>query len=174
MQTYSCHMLMFVSVFTSVLPYILPYIHFQLKFLHVQLTQLMSDSLGGNAKTLCFVCISPVDINLDETQSSLTYAARMKLITNSAEKMQETAQVAKLKSIIAQLRAGNNPAFVDIEEEGDVETDGQSSPASSTAAEDQDDADASATPSSVVTGGDATPSSESVVAGDGDNESSAP
>ena len=86
----------------------------------VQLTQLMSDSLGGNAKTLMFVNISPVDV--DETQTSLTYAARVKLITNSAEKMQESVQVAKLKSIIAQLRAGNNPAFVDIEqEEAEVE-----------------------------------------------------
>ena len=48
----------------------------------------MSDSLGGNAKTLMFVNLSPADYNAEETQSSLVYASRVKLITNSAEKMQ--------------------------------------------------------------------------------------
>ncbi len=32
---------------------------------------LMSDSLGGSAKTLMFVNVSPTDSNLDETQTSL-------------------------------------------------------------------------------------------------------
>ncbi|GBG71679.1 hypothetical protein CBR_g9092 [Chara braunii] len=36
-----------------------------------KLTMLMSDSLGGNAKTLMFVNISPAESNLDETHSSL-------------------------------------------------------------------------------------------------------
>ena len=34
------------------------------------LTQLMSDSLGGNAKTLMFVNASPADYNVQETESS--------------------------------------------------------------------------------------------------------
>lgn len=38
-----------------------------------KLTMLMSDSLGGNAKTLMFVNISPAESNLDETYNSLTY-----------------------------------------------------------------------------------------------------
>lgn len=38
-----------------------------------KLTMLMSDSLGGNAKTLMFVNISPAESNLDETHNSLTY-----------------------------------------------------------------------------------------------------
>jgi hypothetical protein len=33
-----------------------------------KLTMLMSDSLGGSAKTLMFVNVSPTDGNLDETQ----------------------------------------------------------------------------------------------------------
>lgn len=33
-----------------------------------KLTMLMSDSLGGTAKTLMFVNVSPTDSNLDETQ----------------------------------------------------------------------------------------------------------
>ena len=41
-----------------------------------KLTMLMSDSLGGNAKTLMFVNISPADSNLDETHNSLRYAYR--------------------------------------------------------------------------------------------------
>lgn len=36
-----------------------------------KLTMLMSDSLGGTAKTLMFVNVSPTDSNLDETQTSL-------------------------------------------------------------------------------------------------------
>lgn len=48
----------------------------------------MQDSLGGNAKTLMFVNISPADYNQDETVTALTYATRVKLITNSAEKQQ--------------------------------------------------------------------------------------
>ncbi|XWS42262.1 hypothetical protein CRYUN_Cryun17cG0152800 [Craigia yunnanensis] len=39
-----------------------------------KLTMLMSDSLGGNAKTLMFVNVSPAESNLDETYNSLTYA----------------------------------------------------------------------------------------------------
>ena len=36
-----------------------------------KLTMLMSDSLGGTAKTLMFVNVSPTDSNLDETQVGL-------------------------------------------------------------------------------------------------------
>jgi hypothetical protein len=38
-----------------------------------KLTMLMSDSLGGNAKTLMFVNVSPVESSLDETHNSLMY-----------------------------------------------------------------------------------------------------
>lgn len=40
------------------------------------LTELMADSLGGNAKTLMFVNISPSDKNADESRSALAYATR--------------------------------------------------------------------------------------------------
>lgn len=40
-----------------------------------KLTMLMSDSLGGNAKTLMFVNVSPAESNLDETYNSLTYVS---------------------------------------------------------------------------------------------------
>ena len=46
------------------------------------LTMLMSDSLGGNAKTLMFVNISPLVDNVDESLSSLQYASRVKKVSN--------------------------------------------------------------------------------------------
>lgn len=52
-----------------------------------KLTQLMQDSLGGNAKTLMFVNFSPADYNSDETSTSLMYAARVKKIVNNASKV---------------------------------------------------------------------------------------
>eukprot|EP01048_Picozoa_sp_COSAG05_P026210 COSAG05_NODE_7035_length_864_cov_1.003922_1_plen_88_part_00 len=65
-----------------------------------------SDSLGGNAKTLMYVNISPADYNLDETLTSLAYAARVKLITNDAAKNQESAEVHALKEKIKLLEGG--------------------------------------------------------------------
>ena len=47
------------------------------------LTMLMSDSIGGNAKTLMFVNTSPADYNYAESNSSLQFASRCKDITNS-------------------------------------------------------------------------------------------
>ncbi|GIQ88379.1 kinesin-like protein [Kipferlia bialata] len=75
-----------------------------------KLTVLMSDSLGGNAKTLMFCNVSPADYNTDETVSSLTYSARVKLITNTAAKTVESVEVQRLKKVIAQLRAEKGDA----------------------------------------------------------------
>ena len=66
----------------------------------------MSDSLGGNAKTLMFVNISPADYNSEETQTSLVYASRVKLITNQAKASADTAEVTRLKKVIRNLRNG--------------------------------------------------------------------
>eukprot|EP00742_Colponemidia_sp_Colp-10_P004447 GILJ01004747.1.p1 GENE.GILJ01004747.1~~GILJ01004747.1.p1 ORF type:complete len:1501 (-),score=367.80 GILJ01004747.1:144-4646(-) len=68
-----------------------------------KLTQLMSDSLGGTAKTLMFVNISPADYNQDETQTSLVYASRVKLITNDAKKNVESKEMSKMKAQISAL-----------------------------------------------------------------------
>lgn len=45
-----------------------------------KLTQLMQDSLGGTAKTLMFVNISPARSNADETINALKYASRARCI----------------------------------------------------------------------------------------------
>lgn len=68
-----------------------------------KLTMLMSDSLGGNAKTLMFVNISPANYNGEETSQSLTYAARVKLITNEPSKNLETKEMTNLKSEVMML-----------------------------------------------------------------------
>ena len=48
------------------------------------LTQLLKNSLGGNAKTVMIAAISPADVNYDETMSTLRYADRAKQIKNAA------------------------------------------------------------------------------------------
>jgi len=68
-----------------------------------KLTQLMSDSLGGNAKTLMFVNVSPATSNQAETLSSLMYATRAKQITNQAQKSEESAELSRLKQVITML-----------------------------------------------------------------------
>nr|XP_039257940.1 myosin-11-like [Styela clava] len=73
-----------------------------------KLTMLMQDSIGGNAKTLMFVNISPADYNADETAISLTYASRVKLITNDASKNAESREVARLKTIISKMKSGDS------------------------------------------------------------------
>jgi len=50
-----------------------------------KLTQLMQDSLGGTAKTLMFVNISPANSNAEETISSLKYASRARSIENDVQ-----------------------------------------------------------------------------------------
>lgn len=66
-----------------------------------KLTMLMSDSLGGNAKTLMFVNVSPAQSNLEETYNSLTYASRVRCIVNDPSKNVFSKEVARLKKLVA-------------------------------------------------------------------------
>ncbi|XP_057809328.1 kinesin-like protein KIN-14E [Salvia miltiorrhiza] len=66
-----------------------------------KLTMLMSDSLGGNAKTLMFVNVSPAQSNLDETYNSLSYASRVRSIVNDPSKNVSSKEVARLKKLVA-------------------------------------------------------------------------
>lgn len=70
------------------------------------LTMLMSDSIGGNAKTLMFVNCSPADYNVPESNSSLSFASRCKNVTNavSAPPAQQAAQLNALKKELAKLK----------------------------------------------------------------------
>lgn len=71
------------------------------------LTMLMSDSIGGNAKTLMFVNASPADYNNAESNNSLSFASRCKDITNSVATSgsgAQAAQMAALKKELAKLK----------------------------------------------------------------------
>ena len=86
-----------------------------------KLTMLMSDSLGGNAKTLMFVNVSPTDGNLDETQQSLAYATRARTIKNSVGRMELGKDMLKLKKMVDYWKeqAGLPPQardYVDLED----------------------------------------------------------
>ena len=83
------------------------------------LTRLLQDGLGGNAKTLMFVNISPADYNSEETCTSLQYAQRVKMITNDAAKASESAEVAKLKGVISDLKKGKKVEEKEEKEGGD-------------------------------------------------------
>ncbi|KAK7263173.1 hypothetical protein RJT34_30758 [Clitoria ternatea] len=47
-----------------------------------KLTRLLQDSLGGNSKTVMIACISPADVNAEETLNTLKYANRARNIQN--------------------------------------------------------------------------------------------
>lgn len=83
-----------------------------------KLTMLMSDSLGGNAKTLMFVNISPAESNLDETYNSLMYASRVRSIVNDPSKNISSKEVARLKKLVAYWKeqAGRRADDEDLEE----------------------------------------------------------
>jgi hypothetical protein len=60
------------------------------------------------------VNFSPADYNIDETYSSLNYAARVKKIVNNASKQAESEEVARLKQIIKRLQGGQAVAAEDV------------------------------------------------------------
>lgn len=70
-----------------------------------KLTELMSDSLGGSAKTLMVVNVSPLHNDSSESKNSLDYAQRVKEVTNESSRNFETAEIARLKAIIEDMKA---------------------------------------------------------------------
>jgi hypothetical protein len=75
------------------------------------LTMLMSDSIGGNSKTLIFICCSPVDYNISETVSSLEFAKRCKDVTNSVlNPSSQLRQIKYLKSELERLKQDKGPS----------------------------------------------------------------
>ncbi|XP_054825241.1 kinesin-like protein KIN-4A isoform X9 [Prosopis cineraria] len=82
-----------------------------------KLTRLLQDSLGGNSKTVMIACISPADINAEESLNTLKYANRARNIQNKpvvnrdllSNEMQQLRQ--QLKCLQAELCArGGSPA----------------------------------------------------------------
>ena len=83
-----------------------------------KLTMLMSDSLGGTAKTLMFVNVSPANYNQEETTMSLFYAARVKLITNDPTKNIESKEMTVMKNELFSVTAERDKYKVFIEKKG--------------------------------------------------------
>jgi len=77
------------------------------------LTMLMSDCLGGTAKTLMFVCCSPADYNSSESKSSLAFAQRCKDVRNNGMVRGGGGggqkEVAALKKELAKLKKRKGP-----------------------------------------------------------------
>ncbi|THU73776.1 hypothetical protein C4D60_Mb04t26420 [Musa balbisiana] len=87
-----------------------------------KLTMLMSDSLGGNAKTLMFVNVSPAESNLEETYNSLMYASRVRSIINEPSKNVSSKEIARLKKLVAYWKEqagkrGDDEELEEIQEE---------------------------------------------------------
>ncbi|XP_058191331.1 kinesin-like protein KIN-14I [Rhododendron vialii] len=81
-----------------------------------KLTQLLQDSLGGQAKTLMFVHISPEPDAVGETISTLKFAERVSTVELGAARInKDNSDVKELKEQIANLKA----ALVRKEEEPD-------------------------------------------------------
>jgi len=71
-----------------------------------KLTRLLQDALGGNSQTLFLACISPAEINLSETLSTLRYANRARNIQNKPVKNTDPLQeeLRKMREINEALR----------------------------------------------------------------------
>ena len=67
------------------------------------LTMLMSDSIGGNAKTLMLVCSSPADYNRSESMNSLDFAKRCKDVRNNVDR-DNSAKVKALRVELAKMK----------------------------------------------------------------------
>lgn len=71
-----------------------------------KLTFLLRDSFGGNSKTCLVATVTPSVTSLSETISTLTFAQRAKMITNTAVLNENTCgSVSALQAEIARLRA---------------------------------------------------------------------
>ncbi len=79
---------------------------------------LMSDSLGGSAKTLMFVNVSPANYNQEETTMSLFYAARVKMIVNDPTKNVESKEMTVMKNELFAVTSERDKMKVFLEAKG--------------------------------------------------------
>ncbi|CAI5719266.1 unnamed protein product [Peronospora destructor] len=72
-----------------------------------KLTRLLQNSLGGNTRTLIICCVTPSDKYIEETKSTLQFAARAKDIQTSAtvnEVLDDQTQLRRLKRELHELK----------------------------------------------------------------------
>lgn len=68
-----------------------------------KLTRLLQDSLGGSTKTCIIATISPAQVNLDETLSTLEYANKAKYIKNKPKLNQNLSKKVLIKEYIDEI-----------------------------------------------------------------------
>ncbi|EOA25837.1 hypothetical protein CARUB_v10019228mg [Capsella rubella] len=87
-----------------------------------KLTRLLQDSLGGNSKTVMIACISPADINAEETLNTLKYANRARNIQNKpvANKDLICTEMQKMRQQLQHLQAAVCARGAISSEEGQV------------------------------------------------------
>jgi len=90
-----------------------------------KLTRLLQDSLGGNSRTVMVACVSPADINFDETLNTLKYANRARNIKNKpiVNRDGTTAEILSLRREVAELTAELNSAKLSAKGQGQHEID---------------------------------------------------
>uniref|UniRef100_A0A7I4F3J3 Kinesin-like protein n=1 Tax=Physcomitrium patens TaxID=3218 RepID=A0A7I4F3J3_PHYPA len=80
-----------------------------------KLTRLLQDSLGGNSRTVMIACVSPADVNVEESINNLKYANRARNIRNkptdnrdplAAEMQRMKQQIELMQAEILCARAG--------------------------------------------------------------------
>ena len=76
---------------------------FHIPYRDSKLTRILSESLGGNAKTCLIITCSPSSYNEAETLSTLRFGVRAKMIKNKP-KVNKIESVKELKGIISQLQ----------------------------------------------------------------------
>lgn len=83
--------------------------HKHIPYRDSKLTRLLQDSLGGNSRTVMIACVSPADINFEETLNTLRYADRARHIRNKPKINRDpiAAQVAYLRQMLSQARNDN-------------------------------------------------------------------
>jgi len=80
--------------------------HKHIPYRNSPLTMLMSDSIGGNAKTLMFVCASPADYNRNESANSLDFAQRCKSVKNAGGAGGAEGQLKALRAELSRMKKG--------------------------------------------------------------------
>ncbi|XP_071712152.1 kinesin-like protein KIN-4A [Rutidosis leptorrhynchoides] len=87
-----------------------------------KLTRLLQDSLGGNSRTVMIACVSPADINAEETLNTLKYANRARNIQNkpvvnrdpmSSEMLKMRQQLECLQAELC-ARGGGSPVELQV------------------------------------------------------------
>ena len=72
-----------------------------------KLTRILQDSLGGNSRTYMIACISPAEVNEEETLSTLRYASRARNIKNKpvVNRDPQSALIASLRDELSHLKS---------------------------------------------------------------------